>query len=147
MQAHEIAEPAVTARLDGSALDVVQALARTSAPGVVLVDEDQRPVAVLTEAQVIGLFLPHYLRADPALAHVVDEAHADRFAQALAGATVRSLLPHPLPELPVVRHDDTLVETASAMQTHGSPLVVVLDGRDRLVGVVTAHRLLGAMLP
>jgi CBS domain-containing protein len=147
VQVHEIAGPVPAARLDGPALDAVRVLAATAAPGVAVVDESGRPVTVLSEAQVIGLFLPHYLRADPALAHVVDEEHADRFAQALAGATVRALLPPQLPHLPWVRDNDTLVEAATVMEAHGSPLVLVLDQFDQLVGAVTAHRLLWAMLP
>lgn len=147
MRAGQIAEPAPVVRLDGPALDAVRLVADTSTHGVVVVDETGRPVTLLTESQLIGLFLPRYLRAEPTLAHVVDEEHADRFAHALSGATVRALLPVPLPTIPAVRDDDTLVEAASVMDSLQSPLVAVLDASGGLVGVVTAGRLLSAMLP
>lgn len=147
MRAREIVDPAPVVRLDGPALDAVRLVADATTHGVVVVDDTGQPVTLLTESQLIGLFLPRYLRAEPSLAHVVDEEHADRFAQALSGATVRTLLPEPLPPIPAVRDDDTLVETATVMDSLRSPVVAVLDAGGHLVGVVTASRLLSAMLP
>jgi CBS domain-containing protein len=147
VHAGEIADPAPVVRLDDPAMAAVRLVTDASTRGVVVVDDHGRPVTLLTESQLIGLFLPRYLRAEPSLAHVVDEEHADRFAQALSGATVRTLLPQPLPTIPAVRDDDTLVEAASVMDSLRSPLVAVIDAGGQLVGVVTASRLLSAMLP
>lgn len=66
---------------------------------------------------------------------MVDEEHADRFAQAQSGATVRTALPEPPPPIPAVRDDDTLAETATVMDSLRSPLVAVLDAGGHLIGV------------
>lgn len=57
MRAGQIAEPAPVVRLDGPALDAVRLVADTSTHGVVVVDETGRPVTLLTESRLIGLFL------------------------------------------------------------------------------------------
>ncbi len=47
-------------------------------PGIAVVDAVGRPVAVLPASQVLRVVVPDYVREDPALARVVDEAGAER---------------------------------------------------------------------
>jgi len=55
--------------------------------------------------------------------------------------TVRKLLPDESAEIPVVNHDDTILEIAAIMARLRCPLVVVV--RDRhIIGAITASRLL-----
>jgi CBS domain-containing protein len=96
---------------------------------------------------VVRFLVPSYVQDDPSLARVIDETLADRVADKLAGVTVRKLLPAEAAELPVVNHDDTLLEIAAIMARLRSPLVAVVKDRE-ILGAITASRLLElAMTP
>jgi CBS domain-containing protein len=96
--------------------------------------------------------LHDYVEEDPPLAGVIPEVEADRFCEALVGRTVAGLMPDRafLPQRDrdpaIVRPDATALEVASVMSRQKSPVVAVVDGGD-ILGVVTVHRLLGALLP
>jgi CBS domain-containing protein len=78
--------------------------------------------------------VPTYCTDDPALARVVDEAHADVFLNALNGRTVREALPRQPRELPVTDPDATVLELAALMARTRSPLVAILGDGRRLLG-------------
>ena len=152
MHAADLAEPFPVVHLDDDALSATQALAREGLPGLVVVDDDGHPLVVLPGSQVLRFALPEYLEEDPRLARMYSEGEADAFCAALAGKTVRELMPSKqfLPkhdrDRPVVGADDTLIEVASQMSRQHSPVVAVVDDSQTVVGVITVHRLLGAAL-
>lgn len=85
--------------------------------------------------------MPSYVQDDPSLARVIDEPLADQIADKLDGMTVRKLLPSEPAELPVVQHDDTVLEIAALMARLRCPLVAVLRDQE-VIGAITASRLL-----
>jgi CBS domain-containing protein len=132
--------------MDTPALEAARLLARQDLPGLVVVDDRDRPLTVLPGTQVLRLGVPAYCQEDPTLARVVDEAHADVFLQELADRTVRECLPERPRELPVVDPDATVLEIAALMARTRSPLVAVVDVDRSLSGVVTLDTLLDRML-
>ncbi|MEU9047747.1 MULTISPECIES: CBS domain-containing protein [unclassified Kitasatospora] len=153
MRARDLAEPYPTVGLDAQALDAARLLAEHRLPGVLVVDAAGAPRALLPASQLVKLLVPGYVLEDPTLAAVIDEAHADRLCEALAGLRVRQCLPRDAPAPAVADADDTAVEIAALMARTRSPLVAVLEhasagnGNGPLLGVITAshllHRLLG----
>jgi CBS domain-containing protein len=127
--------------LDDDARQAVELLASRRLPGLIVTRPDGSPYAVLPASQVVRFLVPSYVQDDPSLARVIDESLADRVADKLAGVTVRKLLPDEPSELPVVNHDDTILEIAAIMARLRCPLVVVVRGR-HVVGAITASRLL-----
>jgi CBS domain-containing protein len=151
MRASELAADYPTVTLDSDALDAARMLAARKLPGVLVVDADGAPHAVLPASRLVKLLVPAYVVEDPALAAVVDESHADRLCQNLAGLSVADALP-PEPRertrAPVADAGDTALEVAALMARERSPLVAVVDRRDggRLLGVITASHLLDRLL-
>jgi len=138
--------------LDGDALEAARMLAEQRLPGLIVVDEDEHPVAVLPGSQILRFVVPRYVQDDPALARVFDEDHADRMCQRLGGRKVRDVLvPEQAPPLPVVPGDAQAMEIAALMADAHSPVVAVVDeagpGRPRIVGAITVADLLGRLLP
>lgn len=132
--------------LDSDALDAALLLAEHRLPGLVA-DGAGRPQSILPSSQVVRFLVPNYVQDDPSLAGVLSESMADRVADKLRGKKVRALIPPEAPELAVVNDDDTIIEVAAIMARLRCPLAAVLSG-DRLVGVITASRLLHlALLP
>ncbi|RZT16874.1 CBS domain protein [Kribbella sp. VKM Ac-2569] len=127
--------------LDTDAREAVELLASRRLPGLIVVDEKGRPHSVLPASQVVRFLVPTYVQDDPSLARVMDEPLADQVADRLAGLTVRKLLPREPVEVPVVNHDDTVIEVAAIMARLRCPLVAVVKD-DEILGAITASRLL-----
>jgi CBS domain-containing protein len=146
VRAGELAAPFPTVGLDAPAVEAAQMLAGQNLPGLIVVDGTGRPAAVLPGTQVLRMAVPAYCQDDPALARVIDEAHADLLLSGLAGQTVRQCLAEPPRELPVVDPDATVLEIAAVMARTRSPLVAVVDEDGRMRGAVTLDALLDRML-
>jgi predicted transcriptional regulator len=145
MRARDLAAPYPTVGLGTSALEAARLLAGANLPGLIVVDRFDRPYTILPGTQVLRLAVPAYCQDDPALARVIDEAHADVFLQGLADRTVAECLPTPERELAVVAPDATVLEIAALMARTRSPLVAVVEGATML-GAVTLDALLDRML-
>ena len=136
--------------MDTAALEAARLLTEQGRPGLIVVDENSHPVAILPASQVLRMLVPRYVQDDPALARVLDEAHADKMCESLRGKTVKDLMPQQPPTLPVVNPDDTVLEIAAIMAANRSPLVAVVEERSRtaaLSGAISASQLLGRILP
>ena len=145
MRAEKIAEEFPVVALDSDALDAVRLLATHRLPGLVVTDQAGTPITILPASQVVRLLVPPYVQEDPSLAGVLTESMADRIADKLGGKSVHAVLPKPTPVMTTVNSDDTMVEVAAIMARNRSPLVAVMSGK-RLVGVITATRLLQVAL-
>ncbi|GAA4234181.1 CBS domain-containing protein [Streptosporangium album] len=145
MRARDLVTEFPTVSLDTPVLDAARLLADQGLPGLIVVDENGSPRSILPGAQVMRLAVPTYCQDDPALARVVDEAHADTFLRSLAGRTVRECLPENPRELPIADPDATVLEIAALMARTYSPLVAIVE-EDRLQGAVTLQVLLDRTL-
>lgn len=158
MRARDLADEYPSVTLDSDVLEAARLLAVRRLPGLLVLDEHDRPQAVLPASQLVKLLVPSYVIEDPALARVIDEEHADRLCQALAGRPVSEALP-PVRERqkpPMADADDTALEVAALMARERSPLVAVMEGLGdgshargtppRMLGVITAAQLLDRLL-
>ena len=93
----EIAVTPPTVRMDDPVSKAVQLMVVNRLPGLVVVDNADRPVAVLPGTQVLRLTIPESYRDDPALVRTVDEIHADLFWHGPGKLTVGDCLPIPSP--------------------------------------------------
>ncbi len=145
MQARDIAVSVPTVTKADPVAKVLQVMANSRLPGLIVVDERSRPTMVLPGTQVLRLVVPGSYRDDPALARAVDEEHADLFWEELAGLTVGDCFLDKPAKPVTVSHDATLLEIAALMGKHRSPLVAVIDGDGALVGAITLDRLLTSL--
>ncbi|MBF8184740.1 CBS domain-containing protein [Nonomuraea sp. K274] len=141
MRARDLLSAFPTLSLDTPVIEAARLLAEQDLPGLIVVDDRGLPFSILPGTQVLRLAVPGYCQDDPALARVIDEQHADRFLDALAGRTVREALPPEPRELPVADPGATVLELAAMMARTHSPLVAIVD-EDRLLGAVTLQALL-----
>ncbi|MEU8358008.1 CBS domain-containing protein [Nonomuraea sp. NPDC048882] len=146
MRARDLLADFPVVGLDSPVIDAARMLADQDLPGIIVVGDDGAPFTILPGTEVLRLAVPTYCQDDPALARVVDEAHADRFLDGLAGRTVREALPRQRRELPVTDPDATVLELAALMARTRSPLVAILGDGRRLIGAVTLQALLDRML-
>lgn len=150
MQAHELAKPYPTVRLDTDATQAARLLTEHGRPGLIVVDENDHPIAVLPGSQVLRMVIPRYVQDDPTLARVLDEDFADQMCSLLAEKSVRDILPTDKVTLPIVAPDDTVLEIAAKMAAARSPLVAVVEEDSKtapLLGAIVVSDLLGRVLP
>ncbi|WP_395105097.1 CBS domain-containing protein [Actinomadura sp. SCN-SB] len=152
MLAHQLAQEFPIIGMDSDALEAARLMVRRRLPGLIVVDSDQHPVAVLPGSQILRFVVPRYVQDDPALAHVYDERHADQLCAKLTGRRVKDLLPDHPRELPVVDADATAMEIAALMAAAHSPLVAVVTskggtGNPPMIGAITVADLLAKLLP
>jgi CBS domain-containing protein len=150
VQARDLAAPYPTVTMGTDALTAARLLTEHNRPGLIVVDEQNHPIAVLPGSQVLRVLIPTYVQDDPALARVLDEGFADSICASLEEHTVEELVPKDRPNLPVANDDDTVLEIAAMMAANRSPLVAVLDGKGKgaaLLGAISVHDLLGRILP
>ncbi|MCZ4102471.1 MULTISPECIES: CBS domain-containing protein [Streptomyces] len=152
MRARDLAEPYPSIAEGDQALAAARLLAEQRLPAVLVLDPYGMPRAILPASQLVRFLVPGYVLEDPALAAVIDEPHADRLCQALTGRTVADVLPKNAGPPAIADAEDTAVEVAALMASSRSPLVAVVEhgadptGGDRLLGVVSASRLLERLL-
>ncbi len=145
MQAYEIAVTTPTVRMDDPVSKAVQLMIVNRLPGLVVVDDSNRPVSVLPGTQVLRLAIPETYQDDPALVRTVDEIHADLFWHGPGKLTVGDCLPKPIARPATVAPEATLLEIATVMANKRSPLIAVVDHTGRLAGAVTLERLLTSL--
>jgi CBS domain-containing protein len=141
MRARDLLADFPTVALDTPVLEAARLLAEQDLPGLIVVGADGLPFTILPGTQVLRMAVPGYCQDDPALARVIDEAHADLFLRQLSERTVREALPRERRELPVADLNATVLELAALMARTHSPLVAVVAG-GRLHGAVTLQALL-----
>ncbi|WKX68987.1 CBS domain-containing protein [Streptomyces sp. XD-27] len=152
MRARDLAVEYPSVSLDSDALDAARLLAEQRLPGVLVMGDDGEPYALLPASRLVKLLVPGYVIEDPTLAAVVDEPHADRMCEALAGRRVADCLAKERQKPSVADPDDTVLEVAALMARDRSPLVAVVErgsrkrGGSRLLGVITAAHLLERLL-
>jgi CBS domain-containing protein len=149
--ARDLAETYPTVRLSTPATEAALLLAERKLPGLLVVDDQDHPVAILPGSQLLRRIIPGYVQEDPALARVMDEASADHLLDAVANHTVADILPkNPKTQLPVVDAQATAIEIAALMARMRSPIVAVVEDETptaSLIGAVSVAHLLELLLP
>ena len=145
MRARNLASPQPVLRSDAPAGEAAAVLARHEIRAVLVVDERERFVGVLSDSELLRGLLPPYVGEASLLAHVLEEGAAEILYRRLEGRLVAGLMPHDRDVVPVVDADDTLVEVASVMVRARASAVGVMDG-GRLIGGITIDDLLSHLL-
>lgn len=151
MRARDLAVDYPTVTSETNALEAARLLTEHALPGLIVIDSERRPKAVLPGSQLLRSIVPKYVQDDPNLARVYDEQHADLLCRQLAGKTVADLLDKAKAPLPAVDANATAMEIASIMAATRSSVVAVStdpEGTDApLLGVITVAQLLDHLLP
>jgi CBS domain-containing protein len=142
MKAHDIAVQLPTVRPGDPVGKAMRLMVVNRLPGLIVVDDEDRPVAVLPGTQVLRLAIPSSYQNDPALVRTFDELNAELFWREPGHLTVGDCLPQHAPRPAVVRGDATLLEIAALMAQRHSPLVAVVNRDRTLLGGITLERLL-----
>jgi CBS domain-containing protein len=146
MRAAVLADPFPTVTLSTATIDAARLLVRDHVTRLIVVDAAQRPMTMLEGTRLLHNAVPTSGRDDSVRARMVEEPAASIFPRDVAEGTVNDVLPSPMPDLPVVGVDASLLEAAAAMAECGIPLVAVVSTNDALVGAITVDAVLDRLL-
>ena len=102
-------------------------------------------VGIITDGDLLDALLPAYIKTAERLAGVLDEATADTLRERLANKRVRDLVERSRGEHPVVKPDDTLLESAAALARSRDRAVAVVE-HGRVLGAINVERILHALI-
>lgn len=148
MLAADLAETVPTVNRATTGAEAARVVAEYRLSGLVVVDADENPIAVIPGSQILRMALPRYVVDDPSLSRTFDEPAADRLCARLNESTIGSLLDAETltPYQPrAVRPADTLIEVASVMARGRQPLIVCRAASGQYVGAITMSRVLAAI--
>jgi len=145
MRASDIAVRVATVTLSDTVSRAVRVMTQDQLPGLIVVDDDDKPRFVIPGTQVLRMAVLHSYQDDPALVRTIDEAHADLFWQEPGNRVVRDCLPSKPTLAVTVSSDATLLELATVMLRQRSPIVAVLGPSGELTGAITLNRLLSTL--
>lgn len=145
MHAQDLAREFPMVDMRVPAVEAARLLAEQRLPGLIVVDDQGLPAAVLSGTAVLGLVVPSHVHESAASARVIDERHADLFVSEVGVRTVGECLTKRTHELPVVSARATALEIAGMMSRTGCPLVAVVDRSVGLLGAVTLDSLLNRL--
>jgi CBS domain-containing protein len=143
--ASDLAQPIGLVHTSDSVLDAARRLVAEGLPGLAVVSDEGLPLAVLPATQLLGLAVPAWIKDDPSLARVIDEAAADQLVDALSDLTIQSVLDDTEPDLlGTIPHDATLLEVAEAMARLRVPILVAQGAGGEALGTISVQAVLGA---
>lgn len=145
-----MAKPFPVIRPDTSAAQAARLFCERGLPGLIVVDDDQHPLAVLSGPRILWSLVPGYVRYPPVLARFVERQYTDQFGARLGDRSVRDLLDGEKDSCElVVPADAQAMEIAALMAKAGSALVAVVEPgrRGRMAGAVTVADLFDWLLP
>ena len=145
MKARNLASPQPVVRADAPARDAASVLARHDVRAVLVVDERDEFLGVLSDSELLRGLLPAYVDQARMLARVLEEGAAEVLYRRLEGRSVADLMLDDGDVEPLVSGDDTLIEVASVMVRARAPAVGVMDD-GRLIGGITIDHLLTHLL-
>lgn len=145
MQARDIVMSVPTISVDDTVIKAVQVMALGRLPGLIVTDTKGKPSMVLPGSQVLRLVVPATYQSEPALAHTIDEATADKFWLEPSARTVGECLPEKPVKIVTVPPDANLLEVAAAMALARSPLVAVMEKDGTLLGAITLEVLVTSL--
>nr|WTB31043.1 hypothetical protein OG781_17520 [Streptomyces sp. NBC_00830] len=147
MFGRDLAEPYPSVSTDDRAADTAR-LPADQLPALVVLDMDQRPYAMVTGSQFLKQPVVDCVPEAPHVAAVIDDRHLAEGTERIAALTVTDWLLLRAYTPPVVGPGARALQVAALMARERSSLVAVErdGGQGRLVGVITAARLMERLI-
>lgn len=145
--AGELAESYGHVTVDDDAAFAVRLMVQCKLPALLVLDSDRQPYAVLSCSQLVNSLAQ---KPGSSPQDSIDTRSAVKLLEEVAGRSVAQWLPAgALPPL-VVPADTPILDVGARMAWAHSPVAVVVapqDGGGRMLGVITAARLLEHLTP
>jgi CBS-domain-containing membrane protein len=144
VKASDVMRPVGVLQADEPAENLVRAFGRPTRRAVAVISAEGKLLGLVTDEDVLYALLPPYVRDDPLLARVFEDADS-QLCRRLEGKLVGNVVDICGREQIPVGPDDALVEVISVIARAGGPAVLVAE--DEVVfGVITVDDLLPALL-
>ena len=119
---------------DATIFDAVSKMADEKTNSLIVVDEDKKPIGILSSYTLTRAVVPAYLKDDPIFANFGAEGTFDKYAEKMKCEKVKSIM-HT--DMHILSVDDAMIEAAAYAVDAGRRILPVADPTGKLIGAIT----------
>jgi len=119
---------------DATLREAVKEMVQKGMNSMIVVDNKQKPIGLVSSQALIKEVIPAYLKDDPVYSQYGAEETFCKYAEKARNRRVRDFM---FKEIHLLRENDTMIEAASYMVAGDRRTLPVVDKNGRLIGVVT----------
>lgn len=119
---------------DATIFDAVTKMVKEKTNSLIVVDEDRKPLGILSSYTLTRYVVPAYLKDDPIFANFGAEGTFDKYAEKMKCEEVRNIM-HT--DMHVLSIDDAMIEAAAYAVDAGRRILPVADQDGKLIGAIT----------
>lgn len=119
---------------DKTVADAVKQMVEKKTNSMIVVDEDGKPVGIVSSHLLIRAVVPEYLKDDPTYSKYGAEGTFDRYAEKAKNIKIEKIMTNGFHKLSV---DDAMIEAAAYASKGVRRIIPVVDDEGKLVGAIT----------
>ncbi|PLX27820.1 hypothetical protein C0583_01105 [Candidatus Parcubacteria bacterium] len=119
---------------EATVAEAVKKMVDEKTNSLIVVDENKKPVGVLSSYTLIRKVVPAYLKDDPVYSNFGAEGTFDKYANLLKDKKIKEVLNG---ETHILSVDDAMIEAASHSTNAKKRILPVVDADGKLIGAIT----------
>lgn len=123
-----------TIKADETISDAVEKMVKKGTNSLIVIDEDSKPVGILSSYTLIREVVPAYLKDDPIFSNYGAEGTFDKYAEKTRDKKIEEVM-HT--DFHVLKEEDAMIEAASYSLQVSRRIMPVVDNEGRLIGAIT----------
>jgi len=123
-----------TVKPDTSIFDAVNKMVKERTNSLIVVDEEEKPIGVLSSYTLTRAVVPAYLKDDPVFSNFGAEGTFDKYAEKIKCDVVKTYMHS---DIHVLSVDDAMIEAAAYAIDAGRRILPVADDEGKLIGAIT----------
>lgn len=127
---------------EATVAEAVKIMVENKTNSLVVVDEHDHPVGLLSSYTLIKAAVPSYLQDDPIFANYGAEGTLDRYAEKIKGKEIAEMM---YKEFHILKEEDAMIEAAAYAIGADRRILPVVDASGRLIGAITRTSIKNAL--
>jgi predicted transcriptional regulator len=127
---------------EATVAEAVKIMVENKTNSLIVVDENDHPVGLLSSYTLIKAAVPAYLQDDPIFANYGAEGTIDRYAEKIKGKEISDLM---YKEFHILKEEDAMIEAAAYAIGADRRILPVVDQGGRLIGAITRTSIKNAL--
>lgn len=119
---------------DKTIKEAVEQMVENKTNSLIVVDEEYKPIGLVSSRSLIRAVVPAYLKDDPSYSKYGAEGTFDRYANASKDIKVKEVM---FSEFHNLTEDDTMIEAAAYASESSRRAIPVVNSEEKLIGVIT----------
>jgi predicted transcriptional regulator len=114
--------------------DAVKEMVEKKTNGMIVTDEDDKPIGIISSRSLIKEVVPEYLGEDPSHSKYGAEGTFERYANAAKDVKIKDTM---ITDFHILNENDTMIEAAAYAGVDKIRILPVVNSEGKLIGVLT----------